>query len=226
MFFMGKKSLFLLAVILLFTQWGFNVKDFKEITFQTSDEGIVEGSVFGDYSSESGVVLVHGMVFNRESWYDFAKLISTEGFCALSINLRGYGNSVQGKGGKEKMYPDVLGAAEYLRQRGVKKICVVGASLGALAAIDAALNDNGKVIDRIILLSPPPHNGIRNIKVPKLFLYSKDEGLADNIKKMFDKADGEKKIKSFNGNAHAQHIFKTDNRKELENELIAFIKQN
>ncbi len=223
---MRKKVIFLLTAALLSTQWSCEMKKYDEITFKTVDGALIEASVFGDYSSPLGVVLAHGMIFDRESWYDFAQLLSSKGFTALSFNFRGYGNSVEGREGKKSIYPDVLGGVKYLKEKGIQKVCVTGASMGAIATIDAVLNDNERTIDKIILLSPPPHNRINEVGIPALFLYSKNEKLASRIEKMFGKATGQKKLKSFKGDAHGQHIFNTENRQMLENEIITYLRED
>ena len=68
-----------------------NAKDakFTEVNFKTSDNGNIYGSLFG--KGEKGVILAHGKVFNKESWYEFAEVLTENGFQALSFDFRGYG---------------------------------------------------------------------------------------------------------------------------------------
>ncbi|RMF93551.1 MAG: alpha/beta fold hydrolase [Candidatus Schekmanbacteria bacterium] len=220
-----KRAISLIILSILFLSYGCKMKEFKEIKFKTSDNAEIEGSLFCSKTTDSGVVLVHGMVFNRESWYDFAGRLADEGFCALAINLRGYGNSIVGEKGKDVMYPDVLGAVQYLKDMGIENIAVVGGSMGALASIDAVIEDKKKEIKKLVLLSPPPHPDIEKISIPTLFAYSKDERLAGKIKEMYNEMSCNKEIAVFDGNAHAQHIFKTENKKALEDKIVAFLNE-
>jgi len=72
------------------------------------------------------VIFAHGAIFNKESWYFLAEEFQEMDVSALSIDFRGYGNSVTGNT-KKKLF-DVLGAIAYVEKKGFNEICIVGAS--------------------------------------------------------------------------------------------------
>ncbi len=111
-----------------------------------------------------------------------------------------------------------------MKKNGAKEISVIGGSMGAAAALKAAILSKEGDIQKLVLLSPPPVEGVEKAKGKKLFITSKDEALAPEVKKMFIKASGTKEIKLINGSAHAQHIFNTEHKRELEDVIIKFLK--
>ena len=224
---MNKKFVitFILLFIIILLDTFLEAKEgrFIEVNFKTSDNGIIYGSLFG--KGGKGVILAHGKIFNKESWYEFAEILAENGFQALAFDFRGYGMSKPGKD-KDALEFDILGAVDFLRKNGAKEISVVGASMGARAALKAGISAKEGDIQKLVLLSPPPVDGIEKVKGEKLFIVSKDEALAPEVKKMFTKASGTKELKMINGSAHAQHIFKTGHKKELEDVIIRFLKSN
>src|SRR3990172_4600241 len=96
---------------------------FIEVNFKTSDNGSIYGSLFG--KGEKGVILAHGKVFNKESWYEFAEVLNEKGFQALSFDFRGYGKSKAGKN-DTALELDVLGAIDFMKKNSAKEISVIG----------------------------------------------------------------------------------------------------
>jgi len=110
------------------------------VAFPTSDGGRIVGDLYG--TAVQGVVLAHGGRFNKESWQPQARILASAGFRVLAIDFRGYGES-RGPGQRDPLSAplklDVLAAVDYLRATGVKKVSVIGASMGGEAAGDAAI---------------------------------------------------------------------------------------
>jgi pimeloyl-ACP methyl ester carboxylesterase len=88
------------------------------------------------------VVLVHMLTRSRVDWAPVAERLQDAGFAALSLDLRGHGQSgggIDAGGDLSPMQRDVEAAVAFLKSRGVKRVGVAGASLGAnLAALVAA----------------------------------------------------------------------------------------
>jgi pimeloyl-ACP methyl ester carboxylesterase len=99
--------------------------------------------------SDRALLWVHGFNTCRSCEFDgrfieFANTLHASGFNILMIDLRGHGES-EGERvtfGKQEKW-DVLGAVDWLHQRGFTKIGVLGASLGAVSTVEAALEPNG-----------------------------------------------------------------------------------
>jgi pimeloyl-ACP methyl ester carboxylesterase len=90
------------------------------------------------------VVLVHMLTRTRLDWAATAERLQDAGFAALSLDLRGHGQSGGGLdsgGDLSPMQRDVAAAVAFLKSRGVKRIGIAGASLGANLAALVAVTD-------------------------------------------------------------------------------------
>jgi pimeloyl-ACP methyl ester carboxylesterase len=191
-----------------------------EAEFRTSDQGTIHARLYG--KGRHGVVLAHGAVFNKESWDTFARKLSEKGFVALAVDFRGYGRSTSGTEANA-LHEDLLAAVRFLRENGIERVSMIGASMGGGSAARAAIQSKPGEIDKLILLSPVPIEDPERLKGSLLFIASAEESLAIKIKQQFDKAPEPKKLILLEGSAHAQHIFKTRQAENLENEMIEFL---
>jgi len=192
---------------------------FKLVDFSSEDGGKVEVAYFSAGKTKI-VIFAHGAIFNKESWYFLAEEFQEMGVSALSIDFRGYGNSVPGNTTK-KLF-DVLGAIAYVEKKGFDEICIVGASMGG-AAVLSALSFKQTPVSKVVLMAPAGGPPIKSREIDKLFVVSKGERLYQRVKQIYDESEGTKKMQEYLGNAHAQHMFKTSYAKELEKLIVDFI---
>jgi pimeloyl-ACP methyl ester carboxylesterase len=181
--------------------------EFREVSFEASDGAAVYANLYGD--GAHAVVLAHGRVFNKESWDPQAKELLRAGLRVLAIDFRGYGKS-SGEGGYEAMHADVLGAVRYLHKSGAQRVSVVGGSMGGGAAARASANSNPGEIERLVLLAAAPPFDAQKLKGRKLFIVSRGDGFAASIQKAYEQAAEPKRLVLLEGDAHAQHLFATD----------------
>ena len=120
---------------------------YEDVRFSSRVDGI---SIAGTYMPSAGamraVIVIHGQNNNRKQEFDgrfvdMAMDIQKAGFALLMIDLRGHGESGEGRitfGQLERR--DVLGAVDYLKSRGFQpgRIGVLGVSLGGASATGAA----------------------------------------------------------------------------------------
>jgi alpha-beta hydrolase superfamily lysophospholipase len=191
------------------------------VQFGTDDGGRIEASFF-KAGKDKAVIFTHGAVFNKESWYFLAEMFQQKGVSALSIDFRGYGNSMGGSSAK-KMY-DVLAAISYLKEQGFSDINVVGASMGG-AAVLQALDQISFPVNKVVLLAPAGGPAIASTVTEKLVVVSADERMFSGIKTIYDASSEPKQIHVYPGTTHAQHLFKTDVRDELIERILGFIIQ-
>ena len=204
--------------------WAADQKQFREVSFKTADGGDIFGNLYG--KGDHAVVLAHGAIFNKESWHPFASTLSEHSYRVLAIDFRGYGKSVPGSKGKA-LQEDVLAAVSYLQREGAKVISAIGGSMGGGAAAQAAVESAEGDIHRLILLSPVPIKEPERIKAGKLiFIASKDEKLVPRIKDQYKRAPQPKKIVLLEGNAHAQHIFKTAKAQRLTELILEYLAED
>ena len=196
-------------------------KSWREVTFPSPDGGTVSADLYG--SGDHGVVLAHGRIFDKQSWRSLALRLEQEGLMALSIDFRGYGSSQAGEQ-EGALYNDVLAAITYLGESGVKKVSVIGGSMGGGAAARAAVESEAGDIDRLILLSPVPIENPEAIRADSiLYVVSAEEGMFAAVKSQYEKAPEPKRLETLAGDAHAQHIFKTNLGPDLTELIVEFL---
>lgn len=160
-----------------------------EVVFALGETPRLSGELRG--TGDVGVVLAHMFPADRSSWEEFSAILAQQGYRTLAFDFRGYGHS-----GGEKDIPeiwrDVLAAAAVLRQKGAKKIVVIGASMGGTAALVAAAQEPGAV-DGVVTLSAPstfmglsaPPETLAGVTVPKLFVAADGDGTAAQTAQAF-----------------------------------------
>lgn len=212
----------------------------EQVSIKTEDGFEIVGSFYKS-QSESGVILLHMLNRNRGDWNSFAEQLNKEGYSVLSIDLRGHGQSLKKSGRtiewqmfSEKdfndMILDVKAAKEFLESKGVKKVSVIGASIGANAAINYAEED--MEIKTVILLSP----GLdyRGVKVedtikdygnrPILIVASEDdEYSAMSSRQLIELAVGKKELKMYANAGHGTRMFPNT---DLDKVIIDWLKEN
>lgn len=153
---------------------------------------------------KSGVILLHMMPADRTSWQSFAAKLQESGFHILAIDLRGHGQSTGGPNGyqafsnaqHQQSLFDVDSAVEFLQSKGVEKIHIGGASIGANMALQYAANHSE--VASVVLLSPGiDYHGIHtdiwinNIKQHQaiLLVASDDDAYSfTTVKALFDRS--------------------------------------
>lgn len=91
------------------------------------------------------------------------------------------------------------------------------------AAVLSALSNNFIPINKVVWLSPARGAAIVSTASDKLFVVSEKEGMFSRVMAIYNASAEPKQIKIYPGNAHAQHLFKTDVRDELIERIISFI---
>jgi pimeloyl-ACP methyl ester carboxylesterase len=86
--------------------------------------------------SKAGVVLMHGSGTDRRSMLERARMLKAAGYPVLLFDFQAQGESLGSHvtdGYLEAL--DARAAVEFMRQRGVEKVGIIGFSLGAAAAV-------------------------------------------------------------------------------------------
>jgi len=109
-----------------------------QLTFRADDGVTLDGAELG--GGNVGVVLVHQAGADLCQWLPYAAFLARHGIRVLVFDSRGSGDSERPGGRKAfRLDRDVAAAAARLRSDGAAKVCLVGASLGADAALAAAI---------------------------------------------------------------------------------------
>ena len=219
------KFIFCLALSLFTSCVSAGIADPEVVSFNTADGGVIHADYY-PAGQKIAVVLAHGAVFNKESWRELADQLVGNDIGALAIDFRGYGQSTGGKRSHDR-FEDILAAVRYLHQKGIKEVAVLGGSMGGGIAGTAATQAQGGEISRLILLSPVPISNPEKMRAGKfLYIASENEGGITAIKAQYQQAPEPKQLKLLNGSAHAQHIFKTDEKNALIESIIQFLLTN
>jgi pimeloyl-ACP methyl ester carboxylesterase len=124
------------------------------VRFAALDGVRIEGSVFG--AGRVGVVLGHGSRGDQTEWWNFAETLARNGYAALAIDFRSYCPGGEAgcsqDGGTSDAWMDMLGGARYLVGHGVKRVVLMGSSMGGTASVAAAAKPGGGV-DGVVSLS-------------------------------------------------------------------------
>jgi pimeloyl-ACP methyl ester carboxylesterase len=142
---------------------------------------------------KTAVVLVHQYGGDLCQWAPYAKRLAGLGYTAIAFDLRGFGGSQHRSFPAALRYSgDIAAAVKEARREGASRVFVVGASLGANAAIVAAANIRPLVSGVVSLSAPATFRldavaAARHLQVPVLYVAAEvDEGgiYAADAKKM------------------------------------------
>ena len=127
----------------------------------TVDAGGVElaGRLFGPREATAGVVLAHMLPADQSAWFETAAALGEQGYRVLTFDFRGYcpgGDAGCSEGDKDigAADEDLRAAVAYLRDQGVARVSLVGASMGGTAALIVA-GEGGADIAAVVTLSAP-----------------------------------------------------------------------
>src|SRR3974390_936347 len=199
------------------------------ISLLTEDGGTVFADLYG--KSERAVVLVHGGRVTKESWAPQARALQAAGYRVLAIDLRGSGKS-PGPGDSNldtsPHYLDVIAAAPYLHQNGVKTVSAIGGSMGGAAPGDASIASRPGEIDRLVFLGASPNGSAEKLKSASLYIVARDDANDDGprlpgIRAQFEKSPEPKELIILDGSAHAQFLFQTDQADRVMREILRFL---
>ncbi len=131
----------------------------REITFESTDGVTLSGRLFGPDEGTAGVVLAHMFPSDQSAWYFFANRLGERGYRVMTFNFRGYcpggeAGCSEGEKNVPAIWQDLEGAVEKMRNEGVTRFALVGASMGGTASLIVAAN-HGRDIGAVVTLSAP-----------------------------------------------------------------------
>jgi dipeptidyl aminopeptidase/acylaminoacyl peptidase len=117
--------------------------EYEDVSFPSADDELtLRGWYLPVEDSEQIIIMVHGADGNRSSpgvgMLDIASGLVEHGYSVLMFDLRGHGESDGNRmsaGYDERK--DLVGAVDYVKERGFESIGVLGFSMGAASAIMA-----------------------------------------------------------------------------------------
>jgi alpha-beta hydrolase superfamily lysophospholipase len=168
-------------------------------------------ATFHKMNFDKGLILLHQLDSNRQSYDEFTKLAMKNNYSILAIDFRGHGSSERRwqeftEDDFKAMENDVFAAKQYLKNQGINTIYIIGASIGANTAINFAAHNND--IGAVVALSPSfnykgisTRESILTLKKPLLIMVSKDDSQSFNDSIVMTQLANAYTI-SLNGNSH------------------------
>ena len=145
-----------------------------ELWFHAADGTKLVGHRFG--KGTTAVILTHQSEGDLCDWLPYARRLAARGYFVFPIDFRGYGFSDRPLSGQYRYVQDIAAAAKALRQLGKRRIFVVGASMGGIAAVAAGANVTPALAGVVSISSPARYRGLNGVKagprlrVPVLYL--------------------------------------------------------
>ena len=159
--------------------------------------GSLEGRLFGPDDATAGVVLAHGLSADQSSWFTFADRLGDGGYRVLTFNFRGYcpaGDLGCSAGERDvgSTPEDLAAAVRTIRADGVRRLAIVGSSMGGTASLVLAA-DLGEGIDGVAALSAPTQiedlaagpDVLARISAAKLFIAGNEDTTAAQAAETF-----------------------------------------
>lgn len=140
------------------------------VEFRAPDGLLLRGHRHGD--GARWAVLVHDEGQDLDAWGMLVGGLRGLGLCVLAFDLRGHGAS-DDPWDPRQAPADVLAALRFAESEGARSLYLIGAGLGATAALVAAAEHE---VQALVALSPRaelsgvPRDAIREATAPKLFV--------------------------------------------------------
>jgi pimeloyl-ACP methyl ester carboxylesterase len=159
----------------------------ERVVFEAVDGVRLTGMVFGH--GPVGVVFAHmGRGGDTQAdFYPLARVLAERGYLALTYNRRGV-CGVRGRDCSEGIddyassWKDVVGASRFVRSRGATSVILIGASIGAMASLQAAVSHRVEPAAFIEIGGVNHASGydfsraqLQELDGPKLFVSSADD---------------------------------------------------
>jgi dienelactone hydrolase len=156
------------------------------VWLRTSDRKRVAGVLIGPRTSRRGVVIAHENGGGLCNWLPYGRRLARRGYRVLALDLRGFASSPQPRTNPYRYDLDVAAAVRELRRRGVRRVGLIGGSLGSTTVLVASARI-APPVDAVIAASGPTsfrgldaEPAVASTRIPVLFIAAADDsGFAD-----------------------------------------------
>jgi pimeloyl-ACP methyl ester carboxylesterase len=202
-------------------------------TATTQDGQTIAYQIYAGKAGSTPVILLHMLRRTRVDWDGFARMLQQKGYTVIAADLRGHGQS---SGNWERfteqdfqnMIYDVAALKSVLESKGadVRKLVIIGASIGANTALNYAATDPD--VATVVLLSPGLNyrgSSTENTKFNKPFLIvaaNDDEYSAQSSQKIANN-NAYAKLVLFDNAGHGNNMFA---KRELAPMIFDWLKTN
>ncbi len=146
----------------------------ENIAFTGADGNVLAGDQYGD-TGKPAVLLLHGGGQTRHSWNPTAIRLAEEGWCAITLDQRGHGDSewvANGHYAHADFARDVREICLQLIERDGAKPVSVGASMGGMASLTAEGQYPGETWGALVLVDITPRVNMEGVSKIRNFMIS------------------------------------------------------
>jgi pimeloyl-ACP methyl ester carboxylesterase len=186
-----------------------------------------------------GLVLSHMLPADQSDWYETAAALADDGYRVLTFNLRGYcpgGDAGCSEGEKDvdRADQDLTAAVAYLREQGVDRVGLLGASIGGLASLIVASRESDGV-RVVITLSAPETLGrlgvspemLATATAAKLYVAGAGDGTAaSSAESMYNASTQPKRFELFTTDAHGTDLLGSNQGARVRDLIDAWLAQH
>jgi alpha-beta hydrolase superfamily lysophospholipase len=208
----------------------------NELLFRAADGTKLVGHRFGGTrpGARTAVVLAHMSVGDLCQWVPYARGLARKGFFVFPFDLRGHGFS-EGRQDHARAGADVSAAVRAVRGLGARKVVVVGASLGGIAAVIATAAAK-PALDGLVAVSAPVSiagelnamPAAQRLRVPTLYVAAEQDqsppyDFTADAQRLYD-ATGttQKRLELLSGSLHG--VFLVEGSGAVRKLLLAFVR--
>ncbi len=211
----------------------------EAVTFQATDGVELQGRLFEpERDATAGVVLSHMLPADQTSWFEEAGRLADSGYMVLTFNFRGYcpggdAGCSEGPTQPAAFWQDVQGAVEHLRAQGVRRVGLVGASVGGTASLITA-GQPGADIETVITLSAPSSSEglavtpevLQSVAGAKLFMAGNgDTAAAQDAQMFFNSSLQPKRVEILPSNDHGTDLLSGNQSENVRGLLLTWLAQ-
>jgi pimeloyl-ACP methyl ester carboxylesterase len=161
------------------------------VRFPSRSGATIAGVLLG--SGPVGVVFAHQSPGDLCDWMFYARALEARGYVVLPIDMNGFGASTVAPTSptRARWDRDVAAAAGVLRSHGVRRVVLIGASLGGTVVVAAAAEIRPAVSAVVDLSGPTESSGVdalaaaRRLRVPALYVVSDDDAYISEVRKTY-----------------------------------------
>jgi pimeloyl-ACP methyl ester carboxylesterase len=211
----------------------------RAVSFESIDGLRLDGRIFGPEGATAGIVLAHMKPSDQSSWFDFADQLGELGYRALTFDFRGYcpgGDAGCSEGERDisAIWQDVASAARFLRTEGVRRVGLVGASMGGTASLVYA-SQSGADIEAVVTLSAPDAiegltagpEVLQTVEAAKLFLAGNVDGnAAATAQTFYDETLQPKRVEILTTADHGTDILDGNQAEIARNLIVGWLGQH
>jgi alpha/beta superfamily hydrolase len=198
----------------------------RVVNFTSKDGIALSGLWYGE--SDHVVVMSHQYNHDQQSWKPLAARLVAAGYAVLTYNFRGYPPSA-GTRDIGQIGHDLDAAVRFARDQGAREVVLIGASMGGIATVPAAIVDH---VTAYVTISAPlgfaglvaSDGALKGSAVPKLFINGERDDYIADTRHMAEVARPPMTLAVYPTGFHGTDLLLTKDGPTLQQQIVDFVK--